>query len=149
MDIVDMLRKANFDITSAFQLKDRRVFNVVSTEWIGVAEFLKNNSDYPFQLLYCLTCVDLKTKLEMHYFFRCLNDQTEIQIKIPLLYDDPAIHTVSYLWQTAEILEREVSDLFGVFFLNHPNLNKLFLPELFQGFPLRKNFEDPINMIKL
>ncbi len=149
MDIVELLRNAQFDITSAFQLKDRRVFNAPATEWEMLADFLKNNSTYPFEFLFCLTCVDLKTALEMNYFLRNLTDLSEIQIKIPLTYDEASICSVHHLWHTAEILEREVSDLFGVHFLQHPNLKKLFLPENFQGFPLRKNFEDPVNMIKL
>ncbi len=53
------------------------------------------------------------------------------------------------IWRTAEFHEREQAELFGVNFFNHPDLRKLILTDDFEGFPLRKDFEDPINMIKL
>jgi len=59
------------------------------------------------------------------------------------------IETVTDIWRTAEFHEREVYDLFGVRFLNHPDLRRLILTDDFEGYPLRKDFEDPINMIKL
>ena len=61
----------------------------------------------------------------------------------------PEIETVSDMWRTAEFHEREVYDLFGVNFLHHPDLRRLFLTDEWVGFPLRKDYEDPINMIKL
>ena len=61
----------------------------------------------------------------------------------------PVIETVSDIWRTAEFHEREVFELFGVHFTNHPDLRKLILEDDFVGYPLRKDFEDSINMIKL
>ena len=52
-------------------------------------------------------------------------------------------------WRTAEFHEREVFELFGVHFHNHPDLRKLILPDDWEGYPMRKDYEDPINMIKL
>ena len=49
----------------------------------------------------------------------------------------------------SRIHEREAYDLFGVKFLHHPDLRRLLLTDDFNGYPLRKDFEDPINMIKL
>ena len=62
---------------------------------------------------------------------------------------NPVIETVSDIWETANFHEREVFELFGVHFTNHPDLRKLILTDDFEGYPLRKDFEDPINMIKL
>jgi NADH:ubiquinone oxidoreductase subunit C len=61
----------------------------------------------------------------------------------------PAITTVSDIWRTAEFHEREVYDLFGVQFTHHPDLRRLILTDDFEGYPLRKDFEDPVNMIRL
>jgi NADH:ubiquinone oxidoreductase subunit C len=64
--------------------------------------------------------------------------------------DQPQINTVSDIWRTAELHEREVYEMFGVNFLNHPDLRLLILPDGWEGKnPMRKNYEDPINMIKL
>ena len=55
--------------------------------------------------------------------------------------------TVCNIWKTAEFHEREVFDFFGIKFSNHPNLKRLFLTEEWEGFPLRKDYVDDINMV--
>jgi len=100
--------------------------------------------------LFCLTCVDYKTHLTMVYHLTSTKDRTiNIVIKANVDRADPKIETVCDIWRTAEFLEREVFEMFGVHFINHPDLRKLILEEDFKGYPLRKDFEDPINMIKL
>jgi len=106
----------------------------------------------PMQLdfLFCLTCVDYKTHLTMVYHLTSSSNRNiNIVLKANLDNTDPIIETVSDLWRTAEFLEREVFEMFGVDFLHHPDLRRLILEEDFKGYPLRKDFEDPINMIKL
>ena len=57
---------------------------------------------------------------------------------------------MSDLWRTAEFNEREAYDLMGVHFSYIiPDLRRLFMTDDYEGFPLRKDFEDPVNMIKL
>jgi NADH:ubiquinone oxidoreductase subunit C len=75
-------------------------------------------------------------------------DETVV-IKIQLDRDLPVVATVSDIWRTADFHEREAFEMFGVQFTGHPDLRKLILPDDFEGFPMRKDFEDPINMIKL
>jgi NADH:ubiquinone oxidoreductase subunit C len=71
-------------------------------------------------------------------------------VKIKLSAEKPEVETVSDRWQTANFHEREVYELFGVNFLHHPDLRLLILQDGWEGKnPLRKDFEDPINMIKL
>jgi len=73
-----------------------------------------------------------------------------IVVKVKLDATKPEIETVSDIWQTADFHEREVYELFGVNFLNHPDLRLLILPDGWEGRnPLRKDFDDPVNMIKL
>jgi len=106
----------------------------------------------PLQLdfLFCLTCVDYKTHLTMVYHLTSSSNRNiNIVLKANLDRNNPVIETVSDIWRTAEFHEREVFEMFGVDFLHHPDLRKLILEEEFKGFPLRKDFEDPINMIKL
>jgi NADH:ubiquinone oxidoreductase subunit C len=59
---------------------------------------------------------------------------------------NPEVDTISDIWRTAEFHEREVYDLFGIKFRNHPDLRRLFLEDDY-GFPLCKDFTDEINMI--
>ena len=79
----------------------------------------------------------------------CSNSQDIVVVKSKVNRDDPQISTVSDIWRTAEFHEREAYDLFGVQFIDHPDLRRLFLTDDYEGFPLRKDFEDPVNMIKL
>jgi NADH:ubiquinone oxidoreductase subunit C len=85
----------------------------------------------------------------MVYHLTSTKHRHNIVVKANLDHAMPEIETVCDIWRTAEFHEREVFEMFGVNFLNHPDLRKLILEDDFKGFPLRKDFEDPINMIKL
>jgi NADH:ubiquinone oxidoreductase subunit C len=143
-------------------------------EWLNIiveANQLKplatvlNGQPMHLDFLFCLTCVDYKTHLTMVYHLTSSKDRTiNIVLKANLDRTDPKIETVCDIWRTAEFLEREVFEMFGVQFINHPDLRRLILEEEkapafddngqvideTKGYwPLRKDFEDPINMIKL
>ena len=127
-------------------------------EWLNImvtAEELKplmlalRNGKMQMNYLFCLTCVDFKTHLTMVYHLSATTHRQSIVIKANLNREQPVIETVCDIWRTAEFLEREVFEMFGVHFANHPDLRKLILEDDFKGYPLRKDFEDPINMIKL
>ncbi|MBU3745088.1 MAG: NADH-quinone oxidoreductase subunit C [Sediminibacterium sp.] len=115
--------------------------------WKGVAH--KLFSEQQLNFLFCVTGVDWKTHLSMVYHLRSTISDTTLVVKVQLNYEKPEIETVSDIWRTAEFHEREVYEMFGVTFIGHPDLRKLILPDDFEGFPMRKNFEDPVNMIKL
>ena len=66
-----------------------------------------------------------------------------LTLKVFLSLDDPTVETLSGLWKSADWLEREVFDLFGVKFLNHPDLRRILNPDEWTDYPLRKNFDRP------
>lgn len=117
-------------------------------KWKELARGLRQSAMH-FDYLFCLTCVDWKTHLTMVYHLSSTTHRHNIVVKANLDRNTPEIETVCDIWRTAEFHEREVFELFGVVFLNHPDLRKLILTDDFAGYPLRKDFEDPINMIKL
>lgn len=118
--------------------------------WKPLARQLRNEKDLHFDYLFCLTCVDWKTHLTMVYHLESTVHRHILVVKSKLDRTTPVIDTVSDIWRTAEFHEREVFELFGVDFSGHPDLRLLILPDDWQGkFPLRKDFEDPVNMIKL
>lgn len=122
--------------------------SVEPAEFKSFAEQLRTsqlNMDY----LFCLTCVDWKTHLTMVYHFSSTEHRNTVVVKVKLDRNNPEIETVSDIWRTAEFHEREMFELFGVKFLHHPDLRKLILTDDFEGYPLRKDFEDAVNMIKL
>lgn len=124
--------------------------NVEAADWFAFAKQLRNNDVLNLDQLFCLTCVDWKTHLTVVYHFSSTTYHHNIVVKVKLDRSKPEIETVSQIWPTAEFHEREVYEMFGVKFLNHPDLRLLILPEGWEGKnPMLKDFEDPINMIKL
>lgn len=124
--------------------------NLNPADFLQSAEILRNKVELNFDYLFCQTCVDWKTHLTMVYHLESTTYRHQVVVKIQLDRNKPEIETVSHIWRTAEFNEREVYEMFGVNFLNHPDLRLLILPDGWEGRnPLRKDFEDPVNMIKL
>ena len=120
---------------------------IEASSWKEIAQQLRYELSFDF--LFCITCIDWKTHLTMVYHLRSTTQKDIIVVKAKLDRNKAAIATVSDIWRTAEFNEREAYDLFGVQFIGHPDLRRLFLTDDYEGFPLRKDFEDPVNMIKL
>lgn len=124
--------------------------NIAPIDLLSVAEILRNKTELSFDYLFCQTCVDWKTHLTMVYHLESTNHRHQLVVKAQLDRNKPEIETVSHIWRTAEFNEREAYEMFGVNFLNHPDLRLLILPDGWEGRnPMRKDFEDPVNMIKL
>jgi NADH/F420H2 dehydrogenase subunit C len=117
--------------------------------WLQVAGQLRSTPFLHFDFLFCLTCIDWKTHFTMVYHLRSTVHGHVLVVKAKLDRNMPEIESVSSVWRTAEFHEREVYDLFGVNFLHHPDLRRLLLTDDWKGYPLRKDYEDPVNMIKL
>src|SRR5690349_1292164 len=109
-----------------------------AADWKSFAKMLRKGSLH-LDYLFCLTCVDWKTHLTMVYHLSSTKHRQIVVVKVKLDRNDPRIETVSDIWRTAEFHEREVYDLFGVRFINHPDLRHLILTDEFEGYPLRKD----------
>jgi NADH:ubiquinone oxidoreductase subunit C len=124
--------------------------NIEPKDCLSLAQQLRNDESLFFNYLFCLTCIDWKTHLTIVYHLSSTKYRHNIVIKSKLDRSNPEIETVSHIWRTAEFHEREVYEMYGVNFLNHPDLRLLILPDGWEGRnPMRKDFEDPVNMIKL
>jgi NADH-quinone oxidoreductase subunit C len=109
---------------------------------------LKSNEQTHFDYLFCLTGVDWGEELGVVYHLESTTHRHSIVVKVKTNdREHPNFDTVVDIWATAEFHEREVCDFFGIKFNNHPNLKYLILTEDWDGFPLRKDYEDDINMI--
>ncbi len=124
-------------------------FQVAVEAWPDLARLIRQREDLRFDYLFCVTCVDWKTHLTMVYHLSSTTHRHTMVVKVKLDREHPVIQTVCDIWRTAEFHEREVSEMFGVQFSGHPDLRKLILPDDWTGYPLRKDYEDPVNMIKL
>ena len=124
--------------------------NVPAEELLSFMQQLREDPSLYFDYLFCLTCIDFKTHLTMVYHLSSTTHRHNMVVRVKLDRSKPEVETVSHIWRTAEFHEREVYEMFGVNFLNHPDLRLLILPDGWEGKnPLRKDFEDPVNMIKL
>ena len=109
---------------------------------------LKNNEQTKFDYLFCLTGVDWEPELGVVYHLESTEHRHQIVVKVKTAdRENPNLDSVCDIWRTAEFHEREVFDFFGIKFNNHPNLKRLFLTENWEGFPLRKDYVDEVNMI--
>ena len=109
---------------------------------------LKSNTETSFDYLFCLSGVDWGTALGVVYHLESTTHRHMLVVKVKTEdRENPTFDTVSNIWYTADFHEREVFDFFGIKFNNHPNLKRLFLTEEWDGFPLRKDYVDEINMI--
>lgn len=125
-------------------------FTIAPGSWGAFARSLRSHEILYFDYLFCVTCIDWKTHLSMVYHLSSTRHRSSIVVKANLDRDQPVIDTVSDIWKTANFHEREAYEMFGVHFHNHPDLRLLILPDGWEGRnPMRKDFEDPVNMIRL
>jgi NADH/F420H2 dehydrogenase subunit C len=109
---------------------------------------LKSNSKTYFDYLFCLSGVDWGEELGVVYHLESTMYRHQIVVKVKTKdRENPTLDSVWDIWRTAEFHEREVFDFFGIKFNNHPNLKRLFLTDEWEGFPLRKDYVDEINMV--
>ncbi len=109
---------------------------------------LKSNDQTQFNYLFCLSGVDWGEELGVVYHLESTIHRHIIVVKVKIIdRENPNLDSVWDIWYTAEFHEREVFDFFGIKFNNHPNLKRLFLTEDWDGFPLRKDYVDEINMV--
>ena len=118
---------------------DYLALEVDRTNLVAVCRFLRDQLG--FDLLSSISGVDMLDHLESVYHVRSITRGQLMQIKVRLDHEKPEVDSVVSVWPTANWLEREVYDMFGIVFSGHSNLKRLLLPEEWQGFPLRKDYD--------
>jgi NADH-quinone oxidoreductase subunit C len=131
---------------------------------VEIAEYLHNDPRLEFDILNCITGVDylepevkkaakagFEPHLEVVYHLSSFVHKHRFVIKLilPRWKDNqpgelPEVPSVSAIWRTADWHERETYDLCGVLFTGHPDLRRILLSEDWEGFPLRKDYEFPL-----
>jgi len=109
---------------------------------VFVSKFLKNHSNLQFKQLMDLTAVDYPNKLnrfELMYNFLSISKNNRVILK-SFVKNNRSVTSLSSLYNSSIWLEREIWDLFGIFFNHHPDLRRILTDYGFDGFPLRKDF---------
>ena len=108
-----------------------------------VARLLRDDTDLEFEMLTDVTCVDYlgeEPRFEMVYHFYSVARNRRVRIKARVAEESCEIDSLVSLYASADWMEREVWDLYGVHFRGHPDLRRLLLYEEFEGHPLRKDY---------
>jgi NADH-quinone oxidoreductase subunit C len=114
-----------------------------------VMRALRDRPELRFSVLAELTAVDFwprEPRFELIYILISLEHRYRVRLKVQLADDSANVATVSGVWPAANWLEREVWDLFGIVFDDHPDPRRLLMPEDWEGFPLRKDYPVQIRM---
>ncbi len=110
---------------------------------LGVVKLLKKESDISFDYLSDLTAVDYLRKeprFEVVYHLTSTKDGAIIRVKVPLTLSEPVLPSITALYPSSDWYEREVYDMFGIVFNDHPDLRRILMPEGWRGHPLRKDY---------
>ena len=110
--------------------------------------FRRLQDELGFDLLSDITAVDYWQKkaprFEVVYQIVCRAKRGRLRVRVAVPEDDPTVDSLTPLWRGANFLEREVWDLYGIRFTDHPDLRRILLYDEFQGHPLRKDY--PVNL---
>jgi NADH-quinone oxidoreductase subunit C len=104
---------------------------------------LRDDPRCPFNYLCDLTCVDWypsEPRFEVVYHLLSIAKKERVRLKARLDGSSPVIESVTSVWPAANYYEREVFDLFGVRFTGHPHLERIMMPDNWEGHPLRKDY---------
>jgi NADH-quinone oxidoreductase subunit C len=121
--------------------RNELTIEIASPKIVSVCGFLKY--DQSFVRLSTVTGVDrypAEPRFEVVYHLHSIDRNQRLRLKCRLPGSDPVIESVTSVWRSANWYERETFDLFGIHFINHPNLRRIMMPEGWDGHPLRKDY---------
>lgn len=122
---------------------------VPDAKWHTVAETLKKAG---YDWLACVVGEDWGDALGCTYYIKSTSDYSMVSVKMTTTdRENPMLHSVYDVWEIARLEEREVYDFYGIKFINHPDMRRLYLRNDWVGFPLRKDYDEnpEINPIRL
>ena len=130
-------------IVESYTRHGNEVIVIQRDEGPHVFSTLRDHPDFAFTCLSDLTAVDFfgqEPRFEIVYVLYSIPKNHRLRVKIRVAEDDAWAHTVSHLWKSGNWLEREVWDMFGIKFKDHPDLRRILMYEEFRGYPLRKDY---------
>ncbi|MBT3216945.1 MAG: NADH-quinone oxidoreductase subunit C [Candidatus Marinimicrobia bacterium] len=126
-------------------LDEGKTIQLHPKQWNEIATFLRDHPEALLDQMECLTGVDLGTEdaLQVRYNLHSMKHRHKIEIRINTNRDKPEIPSVETIWRMTDWFEREAYDMYGIVFTNHRDLRRLLCPEDWEGWPLRKDYEEP------
>ena len=138
----DLLTILPDDLKQSIQDTNFDSICVVPSQVLEFGKFFRNDSRLQMETIISLTCVDYIEFFEIVYHLRSMKRNTSMMFSTKIFdRSAPNLPSVYSVWRGADFQEREVFDLMGIKFINHPNMSRILLWEGFNGHPLRKDFE--------
>ena len=110
--------------------------------WREIAEWLKSDKNLLFDSLQCITGMDIgDDKLESRYNLHSMDHGHAIEIRIAVPLGGAKIPSIEQIWRIGDWFERETYDMVGITFEGHRDLRRMLLPEDWEGYPLRKDYD--------
>jgi NADH-quinone oxidoreductase subunit C len=135
--------KLNGAVIGATEFLGQLSMRIERSRIVEACDVLKRDASSPFNYLSDLTCVHFpdqtKAPFEVVYNLYSISANERVRLKVATT-DEEGVESVTSVWPAANWMEREVFDLFGVTFRNHPDLRRLLLPPDWEGHPLRKDY---------
>jgi len=135
--------KINGAVIEAREFLGQLSIRIERSRIVEACDLLKRDSDTPFNYLSDVTCVHFPDRSEapfdVVYNLYSIPANDRVRLKVATT-DEEGVDSVTSVWPAANWMEREVYDLFGVTFRNHPDLRRLLLPPDWEGHPLRKDY---------
>ncbi len=141
MELDVILRQLNGEVIAH---STPATYKVGVNELLKVALYLHQNPSTYFDMLSCITGIDNGPEagtMEVIYHLYSIPFNQSLALKVMLPRENPEIESVTSIWKSANWLEREVFDMFGIIFKNHPDLRRILLPADWKGNPLRKDYK--------
>ena len=116
---------------------------VKRSDIVPVCRFLRDDPALSFDMIIDLCGVDMYRpdgRFEVIYNLYSLKNKKYMRLKVRVDEEDPIVDTVTGVWSGANWHERETYDMFGIKFKGHPDLRRMYMPEEYEYFPLRKDF---------
>ena len=134
-------------ILEAHTLRGEEIILLSPEGMLDAFRILKEDPQLDFNFLMDITAVDYfgkKTpRFEVVYQLYSLSHNRRLRVKVALGEEELEVPSLTPLWKSANWLEREACDMFGIRFQGHPDLRRILLYDEFQGHPLRKDY--PVN----
>lgn len=111
---------------------------------VEVSRFLRDDPDLAMECLSNESGVDYKDRIEVVYHLFSYHRRHGAVLKVRLPREEPRVATMECVWNSANWMEREIFDLLGVTFEGHSDLRRILMPEDWPGYPLRKDFVEPM-----
>lgn len=140
-DLAERIRGRGAEVLLA---RDEVTWIVDREALLGVLASLRDDPELSFDFLSCVTAVDrldAEPRFWVVYELRSMLQHHRLRLKVGVPAADPTIPSITPMFPTANFQEREVFDLYGIVFEDHPDLTRILMPEGWMGYPLRKDEE--------